>query len=260
MSDSAVRTPFPKFSKILCFLFLAGLPSSPAWSQSCTLPPGAVSWWPGNGNANDVLGANPGTLEGGVTFADGLVGKAFAFNGQPDGGGVRLNNVPAFDFSPDSSFTLEAWVKSVGPTRAPNDSQNILILNYNCGNTVQFLAVTAAGERLIFQVRDADGKTSGALMAAMSKGVWHHVAGVRDTGSVPRSLRLYLDGSLVGTVVDQATGALASNTPDVIGRRNLCGTLNTFNGLIDEPAVYNRALSDQEIAGIFRAGGAGKRR
>ena len=42
------------------------------------VPPGIVSWWRGEGNAQDQTGSNPGTLQGGVTFGSGKVGQAFS--------------------------------------------------------------------------------------------------------------------------------------------------------------------------------------
>ena len=45
---------------------------------SCIAPPtGLVSWWPGDGNTNDIQGSNIGTLMGSATYAAGLVGQAF---------------------------------------------------------------------------------------------------------------------------------------------------------------------------------------
>ena len=44
-------------------------------------PAGLVSWWPGDGNANDIVGDNHGTLENGATFATGKVNQAFSFDG-----------------------------------------------------------------------------------------------------------------------------------------------------------------------------------
>jgi hypothetical protein len=46
--------------------------------RSCApLPSGAVSWWPGDGNTNDIVGSNHGQLVGGAKFAPGFVGEAF---------------------------------------------------------------------------------------------------------------------------------------------------------------------------------------
>src|SRR5262249_52033129 len=49
---------------------------------TCVPPPsGMVSWWPGDGNANDIMGTNNGSLQNGATFASGKINSAFSFNG-----------------------------------------------------------------------------------------------------------------------------------------------------------------------------------
>src|SRR5262249_12489632 len=59
-----------------------GTSSGTGRTPACVVPPAnAVSWWPGDGNANDLTGGNNGTLQGGATFAAGNVGQAFQFNG-----------------------------------------------------------------------------------------------------------------------------------------------------------------------------------
>ena len=90
----------------VCFLF-AHLPL--ARSQCTPAPAGIVAWWPGDGNANDVFGANNGTLVGGVTFATGEIGQAFSFDGV--NGEVSMPLQPVSDLlSP--SFTIEFWARS----------------------------------------------------------------------------------------------------------------------------------------------------
>ena len=47
-------------------------------SPPCAAPPtGLVDWWRGEGNALDFVGANYGTLVGGVTYTQGEVGQSF---------------------------------------------------------------------------------------------------------------------------------------------------------------------------------------
>ena len=46
-----------------------------------TPPSGLVAWWPGNGNALDIVDGNNGTLTGGVTYTNGEVGQAFDLDG-----------------------------------------------------------------------------------------------------------------------------------------------------------------------------------
>ena len=50
------------------------LPGMAPVPQTCAAPPsGMLSWWPGEGNANDIQGTNNGTLQNGVGFAAGEV-------------------------------------------------------------------------------------------------------------------------------------------------------------------------------------------
>jgi hypothetical protein len=37
-----------------------------------------VGWWPGDGNANDIVAGNNGTLQGNVTFVPGMVDRHLA--------------------------------------------------------------------------------------------------------------------------------------------------------------------------------------
>ncbi len=105
------------------------------------LPSGALGWWRGEGDARDAVGLGHGTMESGAGWAPGQIGQAFSFTGQATAGGVNLGNVPAFDFTPTSSFTMEAWINSVGTTSPYH--QVIIMLNYNCGTpgTLQTLAI-----------------------------------------------------------------------------------------------------------------------
>ncbi len=80
--------------------------SVPESTLSCVPPaPGLVGWWPGEGSADDVVGGDNGTLEGGATFAPGEVGQGFRFDGTnsyvqiPDSAALKPTNV-----------TVEAWV------------------------------------------------------------------------------------------------------------------------------------------------------
>src|SRR5579859_7024838 len=86
---------------------LLSLPGSPLFGASCALmPSGVISWWRAEGNVDDSISANNGTLAGSAGFTNGMVGEGFLFNGSD--GGVNLGDVPAFDFAPNSSFSIEA--------------------------------------------------------------------------------------------------------------------------------------------------------
>ena len=76
-------------------------------AQVCTpAPSGLVSWWQGEGGAQDFAGGNGGTLNS-VTFAAGKVGQAFDFNGT----NAYVEVVSSSNLKPTNSFSVEAWVK-----------------------------------------------------------------------------------------------------------------------------------------------------
>ena len=76
------QPPINSLLLITVALFSLLTASQIASAQGCVPPPtGLVSWWPGDENANDIVGQNNGTLRGGATFIAGEVGQSFSFNG-----------------------------------------------------------------------------------------------------------------------------------------------------------------------------------
>src|SRR5215471_11038156 len=77
-----------------CCLAVSGWSAAAA---TCASPPsGLVGWWPAEGNANDIIGTNNGTLLGGATAsAAGMVGNTFTFDGTNSY--VRITDSPALE-------------------------------------------------------------------------------------------------------------------------------------------------------------------
>src|SRR5204863_4629900 len=73
-------------------------------ASSTTAPAGIVGWWQAEGNANDAVGGNSGTLIGG-TYAAGKVGQAFDLGSSSDY--VQIANAPALELA---QVTVEGWV------------------------------------------------------------------------------------------------------------------------------------------------------
>ncbi|SRR6266567_7053026 len=80
---------------------------SPLAPTCAPTPSGLVSFWPGDGNANDFQGSNNGTLEGNATFGPGFIGPAFSFDGAGD---VAIPSINV-----GSAFTVELWVFPTSP-------------------------------------------------------------------------------------------------------------------------------------------------
>ena len=73
------------------------------------------------------------------------------------------------------------------------------------------------------------------------------------------AIRGYVDGAVpAGSIPVPSTRVVApSSAPLVIG--GVVGVARCFNGTIDEPAIWDRALSAQEIAEMYAAGISGGR-
>jgi Concanavalin A-like lectin/glucanases superfamily len=243
---------------------------TPTLAQTCVPAPyGITHWYPGEGNAIDLMGNNNGVIAGTVTFGPGKVNQAFQFHGnQNDGvnlGGVLGGDVPAFNFTATSSFSIEAWVNvATLPVPPPDDGYTIVSLNYSCTQAtpaVEMLAIQGVTGKAIFMIRDANGNSViVSSQAQVPTSTWVHLVGVRDASCSPKRVQLYMNGVEVASAIDTTAASLANVGPnmDYIGRRFTCTTNNPFNGAIDEVSIYNRALTACEISALSNANCAGK--
>jgi len=210
----------------------------------CLPPPaGIADWWPGEGNALDLVTGNIGTLAGGVTFAPGEVGEAFSFDGSS--GYVSVPHSSIWDFG-TNDFTIEFWANFNSTSGAQafiacdngSGAQNKWILFYGyVGQSLTFLS-------------GASAINIGNFQFLPNTGQWYHIAVTRG-GS---AWIFYVDGVAIGTETETVT-VPTMTAPLTIG--NAEGAFY-FKGLMDEVSIYTRALSAIEVQSIYNAGSAGK--
>ena len=205
-----------------------------------TSPAGLVSWWPGEGNALDSSGTNHGTLIGNVTNAAGRVGQAFSFDGNGDA--VRVGNPVNLQLQ---DFTIEAWVKRSSTTLASLNAGGGIIFGYGFGG--YNFAFSDDGHPVFGKV----GVSQVTSTSQITDITFHHVA-VTKTGT---TVIFYVDGVAYPATSFSSSFAFTSNV--AIGARG-DNSANSFLGLIDDLAIYNRALSAAEVQSIYYAGSAGK--
>ncbi|MGA3268819.1 MAG: FG-GAP-like repeat-containing protein, partial [Verrucomicrobiota bacterium] len=220
----------------------------------CTPPAsGIVSWWPAEGNANDIIGANNGVLEGAVSFGPGEVGEAFLFNNT--NADVRIPASASLNVGAGSGFTVEAWVNSLDVSQF----QPLFEWNDRIAFGVQFYISQDSGPGSLYaNVTDSGGgwHQFHTSSAPLTNNVFQHVALTYDQASGTGTI--YCNGLIV------AQQNLGSFTPltslDLYMGRPPATAGVTFSliGLLDEPSLYDRALSSNEIAAIYQAGSGGK--
>ena len=212
----------------------------------CDPPPaGLVSWWQAEGNAFDQIGGNNGTLIGNASYGTGEVGQGFVFNG--NGQGVQLAGATNLWLQ---NLTIETWVKRASASTVSYGSGgNGSIFSYGSGggNGGYAFFMDNAGELILSQY----GNPTYLIGPAITDTGFHHVAMTKTGGTVV----FYVDGVAYPAPAFNTTFTFTG--PAGIGYRPDNGD-NSFYGVIDELSVYNRALSQSEIQGIYSAGIGGK--
>ncbi len=158
------------------------------------------------------------------------------------------------------NYTVEFWFCNYLPTDARNvtgvlfsrPSANIL------GDYIYIGGSQVAGGKLIF----GSGISNNALFGRTSipPKTWHYLAFVRDGNKV----NIYLDGQASPPDARRASPEISGEASGdslsgeiFIGRR--LDNNDTFEGRIDEAAIFNRALSVEEIAAHYKAAMSPKR-
>jgi hypothetical protein len=220
--------------------------------------PGLVGWWPGNGNANDATGNNNGAAGGTLTYAPGKVYQAFSFDGA--GYVSNLGTTGSFSFIENTGvFTIEAWIKLSDPNALV---QQAITASTSTSNEKGYFFIweNSAGEqRLRLGLEKASVGVpvieSASPTNVITTNGWHHVAAAGDGSNIT----FYVDGvAYAGSGVMGAKPSGASNRIANIGRCPSSSPECQFSGLIDEPAIYNRALSASEIHSIYAADSSGR--
>ena len=231
---------------------------------SCVSPPvGIISWWPGDGNANDIQDGNRGVLINGATFATGKVGQAFSLDGIDD----FVEVADSQSLSGLQVFTIDLWVKlqnaansqlliGKGDARIP-DREWELYTHPDLPGKLRFdiFAKDPTTRQLVFAGTYSSEKS-------LQSNQFHHVVVIYDRGN----MKMYIDGMEDLPLDNRLFSPFSLSSPPVIpdsvaplqmGFRHLFPGSH-LQGLVDEVTLYNRALSAAEVQAIFNAGSAGK--
>lgn len=193
--------------------------------------------------------AKQAAVLGGASTTEGRFGKAISFDGTNDA--VRLpyrSQLPlgTKDFTASLWFRYSAtsgeqpllWMGGIG-TNQPQ----VWVRGEPASNRVTGLITTREGTA---PPKSASVRTTGAY----NDGEWHHIA-LRRGG---RQLTLSVDGTPISTADVPGTVTRTSGYGFHVGQR--VDSRAHFTGAIDEVRVYDRALSDAELAGLGRDGAA----
>ena len=204
---------------------------------------GLVGYWPFNGNASDESGnGNNGTVNGATLTTDrfGVVNKAYNFDGVNDWIEISDNNL----LDLNNELTLSAWINtnSIFITQRIIDKSTTGISDSWCFD----LGVMGVGDlRLIAAGTVFNQAMSQAYI--VESNIWTHVLTTYNGTTV----KFYVNGVMVYSI--SQTGSTPSNNNSVrIGVNSLYND-EWFDGELDDIGMWNRALSECEVADLYNS-------
>ena len=240
MCESTSRSGL--FGLTLSLACLIALLCSPA---SADLTEGLIAYWPcdeGEGQfAYDVSGyGNHATLSG-AEWVPGFQGWGLEILATD-----IVQSIPrSFDDAIGSAFTVAAWVRWDGPSAYGRPGT---VLDGRSPVEGFFLGIQPDGFLRLNVYHAPSGGEGVQSTSTVPLSAWTHVAGVFEVAS--QSLRVYITGVEAGAATatrpyyDSYSSAALGNNRWAPGD----GQWAPLNGVLDEVRLYDRALSDEEIA------------
>jgi hypothetical protein len=214
---------------------------------------GLISWWKANGNAADSIGSNNGTINGSVTYAEGVSGRAFAFNGSHGFVAMPTERVPVRG----ADRTLELWFL-LNALQVASNQVWLFFAGYGEIGTVSGLyAVAYSGDGQLFFTSWGE---SIQRHAPLTINKWHHVVvTTRD-----RHTQLFLDAKELEHSKDPWIDTIPGTTlfigglPEEAlnrGRQQWSRefSVQALNGRIDAIRLYSRAMAAAEVRRRYEA-------
>lgn len=216
---------------------------------------GLVGWWPFNGNAIDEsINANDGTVNGATLTADrfGNANSAYSFDGTSNYINCGNNSVLQLN-----NFTISLWsLLNASSNWSSGVNGGGFFLHKGCDNPVS--PFNGWSYRVFYQtpfglITDQFSNNRNALDNNTNNlfTQWNNIIFSYDG----TKLKLYYNGVKIDSL--SVTGNTAVNTNSLlIGCRNeminsSCTLNDFFAGKLDDIGIWNRALTQQEITGLY---------
>lgn len=193
---------------------------------------GLIGWWPFNGNANDESGnGNNGTVNGATLTNDknGKINSAYSFNGLDNYISTSRTSLSNFSFS--IWFNTDQIVPYTSLIDAYKENWEIYLSTLRPTFTTW---ITPPSEY-------AEYKSDQSII----KNQWNHFVCTFSSGTV----KMYLNNLMV-SIFQNVNITLNTNGNYYFGA-SISGIPQFYNGILDDIAYYNRALSEQEVNQLY---------
>jgi hypothetical protein len=212
---------------------------------------GLVAFYAFNGNANDLSGrGNNGTILGGATFQSDRLGQAnqaILLDGVNDYISIPRNS----SLEPTNALTINAWIT---PTRMANSGWRTLISKATAPGVDPFVSFSIQSSSSApinnrWQFNVSNG-TPGSLKSLLAKQAFPDRDTLMLTAVLSEgSIKLYINGLLDTAIA--FTGNIGYTAQNLLIGYSLTGPNEYYKGTIDELAIWNKALTPNQLGLIY---------
>ena len=201
-----------------------------------------IGYWPFNGNANDESGNGHDGIINGPSLAideNGIADQAYNFDGND-----KITIPHHSDFNVLSLSIMITYQDFDNPVATPNGNSLLFSKREASGWGASF-EFNQGGANWDFAASNSiNGNITYGFGAPQTYGVWRTVVYTHDADSI----NVYFDGVLIDNIA--SPGFYNSNGLDItVGMRG--NGWHQFIGSIDDIAIWNRVLSEQEVQQLY---------
>lgn len=215
---------------------------------------GLTGYWPFDGNANDMVGTNNGTVYGNVTLTTDRKGNsngAYQFNGSK-GDYIKCVS-PGITGSAARTISLWAKADALSTDALSTDVQALFAYGENDGSYYygRRFEISLTTRNLVF---DRGGTQVCKRSPLVINNRWNHYTIVykgREAGETVDTLYFYVNGTFLSPLYPSSANLVNTSVVNPIYFGSLYNNQRYFKGAIDEVRMYDRALIGSEVKGLY---------
>jgi hypothetical protein len=214
---------------------------------------GLVGWWPFNGNANDESGnGNDGVVNGATLTSDRFGNPNTAQSFSPNSY-IEVLDTTQFNFAEQNQMSISFWMKATSANN-PSSQVRIPISKQTGAGSFQLgwnNYIEDTGGNLGMVVKNGTTGIQGYYFISnlgYLDGSWHLFSTTFNNGLCS----IYMDNVLLNTSTTSGV-IIGNNSGNLRFGQVAWSSIASFSGQLDDIAIYNRALTPQEIQNLYNS-------
>ena len=217
-----------------------------------SLTNGLIAYYSFDGNGNDLSGNGRDLTLTNCSYQNGLFGQALSVSSSV-GGAFYTNSIAPRG----TNLTFSAWVNPSQLAQNPKEWM-YLISGSTTGSVFLRLGVGSNYPSQYLTLNFGYGSPSDVgyfystpAVSTIQTNAWQHIVATA-SGS---NYCVYVNGVLIGSISNAVPIPFDANNY-TLGNSDINGNSYRVNGTMDEVRIYNRALSSNEVAGLYHDNGS----